>query len=268
MRDFHARPLPGGRAKAAPAVASAGRKAATRAWIAFAGLCLAALGAGMPGVMAGARSTPGWSVPWGWPAAKAAHMRSENRLRQAAASRPLLPPPVLAPRDVAPPFPKPPGRATPGLAAQGLAAPSRNHGATPQRGTGGGAMADPGAQSALMPGIVPLSAGGPFSPSQFRGTNLWNGPVGGRWEVIQAGGVPAGGRSGAASGTRAGLFVYTRSPDPGSAAGAEVTGIRTPSPDPAGLFTVQGARGDALTLSLPGSRALYRFDVVSLRFTR
>jgi hypothetical protein len=51
-------------------------------------------------------------------------------------------------------------------------------------------------------------------------------------------------------------------------AGSEVTGIRVPSPDPAGTFTVRRARGTALILSLSGSRRTYRFDVVSLRFSR
>ena len=241
-------------ARAVPA-AGKGRRTAVAAAVAVAGLAGAGIGVGtgIPGVMAGTRSAPDSPVPPGWPAAKSGRMRAEDQLRQAAAGRPLLPPPALPPLEVASPPREP--------AAQSA-------GRVPQRETAGGAVTDPGAQAALMPGIVPLTAGGPFSPSRFLGTNLWNGPVGGRWEVVQAGGVPAAGRPADASAARAGLFVYTRSPDPASAAAPEITGVRAPSPDPAGMFTIRRARDGVLTLSLPGSRAPYRFTVATLRFSR
>jgi hypothetical protein len=124
-------------------------------------------------------------------------------------------------------------------------------------------------RAALTQGIMPLADGGPFRPWQFQGTNLWNGRVGARWEVVQAGGVPSDGPNAVwGPATSAGLFVYTRSPDPASPAAPKVIGIRVPSPAPRGMFTVRSVSGRRLTLSLPGSRAPYYFDVVTLRFTR
>ena len=115
---------------------------------------------------------------------------------------------------------------------------------------------------------MPLTAGGPFRPSQFLGTNLWNGPVHGQWEVVQAGGVPASQALDAASPSQeAGLFVYTRPPDPASATAPRVIGIRAPRPDPRGMFTVRNVSGAVLTLTLSGSAKPYYFNVVSLQFT-
>lgn len=210
--------------------------AVSRARVAVAAIVLAGAGTGtalsIPASSAGIRSAPGLSVPRDWPAAKADRMRAEDRLRQAAAGRPLLPPPALS-------------------AGQ----PARG----PRFQSAGGTVTAPASQAELSSGIVPLQAGGPFDQSEFSGTNLWNGPVGGRWEVVQAGGTPAG---------RAGVFVYTRSQDPASGEAPRVTGILVPSPGPAGRFSVRRASGDVLALSAPGSRRMYHFNVVSLRFIR
>lgn len=203
-------------------------------------ISLAGIGAGIPAVMAGVRSVPPAPVPRGWPAAKAARMRAEDQLRQAAASRPLLPPPALP---------------------TASSAELRQQAAGPHP-----ASATSNGQVSLTQGIVPLTAGGPFRPAQFLGTNLWNGPVGGRWEVVQAGGVPANRALGGSGPLRAGLFVYTRSPDPASAEQPKITGIRTPLPDPRGTFTVRKASGAWLTLSLSGSAKPFYFNVVTLRF--
>jgi hypothetical protein len=92
--------------------------------------------------------------------------------------------------------------------------------------------------------------------------------VGGQWEVVQAGGVPVNRADGAASPTRAGLFVYTESGDPTSTAAPAVAGVREPVAGPAGMFTVQSATGNLLTLTVSGSRKLYHFDLATLRFTR
>lgn len=215
----------------------------------FAVLGLAAIGSGIPAVMAGVRSAPNSPAPQGWPAAKAARMRAEDQLRQAAASRPLLPPPAL-------PTAAPPSSRSGGIQQQSA-------------GNADGGTAAAAGQASLTQGIVPLADGGPFRPSQFLGTNLWNGRVGAQWEVVQAGGAPVDQALGAASpAASAGLFVYTRSPDPASAAAPRVIGIRTPSPDPRGMFTVRAVSGNVLTLSLSGSRQPYYFNVVTLRFTR
>ncbi|MGH3167449.1 MAG: hypothetical protein ACRDN0_16360, partial [Trebonia sp.] len=117
-------------------------------------------------------------------------------------------------------------------------------------------------------GILPLTDGGPFSSAQFVGTNVWNGPDGGRWEVVQAGGAPTDRALGAASPTRAGLFVYTEPADPAAASGRQVTGILAPSPDPSGTFTVTKAAGGTLTLALSGSSGPYYFNVATRKFTR
>lgn len=67
--------------------------------------------------------------------------------------------------------------------------------------------------------------------------------------------------------TRAGLFVYTESPDPAVTAGRQVTGVLAPSPDPPGMFTVAKATGSTLTLTLSGSQTRYYFNVVTRKFT-
>lgn len=214
--------------------------AGCRARIAATAILLAgtgtAAGLSMPGAGAGTRSAPAAVVPRGWPAAKAERMRAQERMRRAAASRPLLPPPAV-----------PAGR------------PARKGRPVPLPQAGGGTITASGSQAGLTAGIVSLKAGGPFAPSEFSGTNLWNGPVGGRWEVIQAGGTPSG---------RAGVFVYSRSTDPASGEAPRIAGIRVPSSGPHGRFTVRRASGDLLTLSVPGSSRAYRFNAVSLRFSR
>jgi hypothetical protein len=212
--------------------------------------CLAALGAGVPAVLASVRalSLPGGSQPGvvaakGWPATKASRLESEDRLRQAAASRPLV-------------APSTPPSAAPGGVERESAADS------PAAGTAADAPA------AMTAGILPLTAGGPFNASRFLGTNLWNGPVDGQWEVVQAGGVPVNRALGAASPTRAGLFVYTESADPSSPAAPVVAGVRTPPAGPAGMFTVRSVTGDVLTLTVSGSGQRYRFDLTTRRFVR
>lgn len=214
----------------------------------FSALCLAGIGVGIPRVLAADRhasapaSVPaGPGVPAGWPAAKAAAMAGENQLREAAAGRPV----------VAPAAPAGPGSAGARQASAGTE--QQSAGVAPQ--------------SSYTAGILPLTNGGPFDSSQFLGTNLWNGPVGGRWEVVQAGGVPADRALSAASPTRAGLFVYTEPANPAAASGQVVTGVLAPSPDPSGEFTVAKAAGSTLTLTLSGSRTRYYFDLVTRTFT-
>ena len=119
----------------------------------------------------------------------------------------------------------------------------------------------------LDAGILALADGGPFNSSQFHGTNLWNGPINGVWEVVQAGGVPTNLVAlGTASPAVAGLFVDTESTDPASPASPRVIGIITPSPDPSGKFTIQTISGGILTLALSGSSQLYHFNVATLQF--
>lgn len=207
-------------------------------FVGFAVVCLAGIGVGIPAVMASVSSVPGPAIPPGWPADKVAGLQAENQMRQAAVNRPV----------VAPAAPLPAERSRYVLAGPASAPVS-------QSGT-------------LTPGIVPLTAGGPFDSSQFLGTNLWNGPAQAQWEVVQAGGVPTDPPLGAASPTEAGLFVYTQSPDPAASSAQRVLGVLRPAPDPAGMFTVEKVAGDMLTLSLSGSRKAYYFDVATLRFVR
>ena len=122
----------------------------------------------------------------------------------------------------------------------------------------------------LTAGILGLHNGGPFTPSQFLGTNLWNGPARGRWLVVQAGGAPvssptAGGRLLRA---RAGVFVYWRPLAPASSAPARVVGVIRAPGHPAGELVAKRARGGVLTLSLSRSGRVYRFDLTRLRFER
>jgi hypothetical protein len=212
--------------------------------------CLAGLGAGVPAVLASVRamSLPGGSQPSvvataGWPAAKASSMESEDQLREAAVGRPMVAPPTTGP-----------GELDPEAAPDAPAA------------SGAPAATAPVPPVAMTPGILPLTSGGPFNTSQFLGTNLWNGPVGGKWEVVQAGGVPVDPADSAASPTRAGLFVYTESADPSSAAAPAVVGIREPAAGPKGMFTVLSTSGDMLTLTVSGSVQRYHFDLATLRF--
>jgi hypothetical protein len=214
---------------------------------------LVTLGAGIPSVMAGIRSVPKTVVPQGWPAQKASGYEAENQSREQAAGRPLV--------------------------APGGEGPAGQQSGAQQRTDGPSAIERQSArqQSAgqLTAGIVPLTSGGPFSQAQFTGTNLWNGPVGGRWEVVQAGSTAAG---------QAGLYVYTRSSDPASSSGPKVVGAITPAGDPAGTFTIEKASGGVLTLALsdPGTsdsaasgngasgngagQRQYTFDVTTLKF--
>jgi hypothetical protein len=209
---------------------------------------LVALGAGIPSVMAGVHSVPKTVVPPGWPAQKASGYEAENQPREQAAGRPLV--------------------------APGGEGPAGQHSGAQRRTDGPSAIEQQSAaqQSAgqLTAGIVPLTAGGPFSQAQFTGTNLWNGPVGGQWEVVQAGSTAAG---------RAGLYVYTRSPDPASSSGPKVVGVITPAGDPAGTFTIEKASAGVLTLALSASgpddsdasgngpaQRQYTFDVTTLKF--
>jgi hypothetical protein len=109
-------------------------------------------------------------------------------------------------------------------------------------------------------GVLGLRDGGPFTPSQFVGTNLWNGPVGGRWMGVQAGGVPIAG------GAEAAVYVYTEPLDPTAPAPPRVLGIFRPAGGPAGRLSVQDMKGDTLSLALAGSSTVYHFDVGSLTF--
>ena len=117
-------------------------------------------------------------------------------------------------------------------------------------------------QASLQAGIVELRRGGPFNPQQFQGTNLWNGPVGGSWEVVQAGGVP----DPATGTTTAAVYVYTRSADPSSPQQPVIQGTFEPGTTVGGLFTVQAVSGNLLTLTLSGSTAVYHFDITTLTF--
>lgn len=226
--------------------------------IGLAGFGLTEISPGIPDVMAGVRSAPYVSVPDGWPAAKADRMRAEDQLRQQAVGRPLLPPPALP---VAPP-PQGPSKGPGQIDRQSARQPESS-----AEGSGGEETWASSGQAALTQGIVPLADGGPFPPSRFLGTNLWNGRVGSRWEVIQAGALPADPALGAASpAAAAGVFVYTRSPDPASPAAPQVIGVRTPSPAPRGMFTIRRINAGVLTLSLSASRKLYHFNAATLRF--
>ena len=122
----------------------------------------------------------------------------------------------------------------------------------------------------LVAGILGLHDGGPFGPAQFLGTNLWNGRVGNRWLVVQAGGVPTSTaatapRAKAAATAKAGLLVYSRSLRVDSPRPRVLGVIRAPG-DPTGELTVDSVRGKLLELSLMGSRHTFRFDVAKLRF--
>lgn len=222
----------------------------------LAGVGLAGTGSPAPAVMAGVRSARSLALPDGWPAAKVERMRAADQLRRAAVGRPLLPPPALP---AGAPSAQGPGQ----VDRQSARLPD-----SPAESSGGQETWASAGQAALTQGIVPLANGGPFPSSRFLGTNLWNGRAGSRWEVIQAGGVPADPALGAASpAAAAGVFVYTRSPDPASSSAPRVVGVRVPVPAPRGTFTARRISGDVLTLSLSGSRKLYHFNAVTLRFT-
>lgn len=215
--------------------------------------CLAGAGVvaavGVPAVMAGIHTAPGpVAIPQDWPAGKAAGLRAEDQLREAAAGHPMVAPGSLE---------------FGGLQRQ---AAERSAGGRSAGGRSAGTARD--AQAGFTEGVIPLTHGGPFQPAQFLGTNLWNGPVGGRWEVVQAGGVPRDRALGAASPTRAAVFVYTRSANPASLAAPDVRGVIAPAAGPAGKFTITKVTGNILTLTADGSgKGTYHFDKISLRFT-
>ena len=241
-----------------------------------AALCLAGFGVGVPAVMAAAGSGPGAGdatgagvtsatgagvtsatgagagVPADWPAAKASAMQAENQMRAAATGRPVVAP---AGTEVS-------GTGVSGEGASGTGAA----GSGPEPQSAAVSAAESAPRAAYTAGILPLTSGGPFNSSQFLGTNLWNGPVRGHWEVVQAGGVPLDKALGAASPTQAGVFVSTQSADPSAATAPVVRGVLAPSAAPAGTFTVKSVTGDILTLTVSGSSTLYHFDVVARRF--
>ncbi len=117
-------------------------------------------------------------------------------------------------------------------------------------------------------GILGLHVGGPFSPAQFVGTNLWNGAISGKWLVVQAGGVPAAppARPVIGRNVKAGVFVYWRSPQPTSSTPEHVVGIVRAPGNPRGALTVRRSAAGVLTLSLSGSGRIYQFSLRSLRF--
>ena len=116
--------------------------------------------------------------------------------------------PSIAPLPL--PFPMPAAKAARFRAMDALRQRAATIPATPP--TGGSTVAG---QTA---GILGLHVGGPFSPAQFVGTNLWNGAVRGKWLVVQAGGVPTSPPAGPVIGrnVKAGVFVYWRAPQPTS----------------------------------------------------
>src|SRR5437764_9717949 len=126
--------------------------------------------------------------------------------------------------------------------------------------------------AALTGGIIGLHDGGPFTPAQFLGTNLWNGRVGGRWLVVQAGGVPLLGSASmphgpaSAAHLKAAVFVYSRSTRPDSSASPRVFGVIRAPRNPTGELVVESVKGKSISLSLLGSRRVYRFNVATLRF--
>ncbi len=125
-----------------------------------------------------------------------------------------------------------------------------------------------------LAGIVGLHWGGPFTKTEFQGTNLWNGPVDGRWMTVQAGGAPTpeGVKAIESAGlpapgeTTAAVYVYTTPLDPTAPGSPHVLGVFPAPGGPRGLLTVQGVQGDTLTLGLSGSSTLYHFDVATLAF--
>ncbi len=124
-------------------------------------------------------------------------------------------------------------------------------------------------QAEYTPGILGLRGGGPLNSSELLGTNLWNGPLNGTWEVIQAGGVPVTPKLGAASSTTAGVFVYwVASTNPSSPGPETVKGIIQPANPPVGQFTILRAAANVLTLSLSGSTAPWYFNIGTLSFSR
>lgn len=117
-----------------------------------------------------------------------------------------------------------------------------------------------------VPGILPLHDGGPFSAQQFVGSNLWNGPVSGSWEVVEAGGVPGSAGNGPSTKT-AGLYVYTEGTDPSAQGPETVAGVLQPANAPAGSFTITSVSGSILTLSLSGSSSQWQFDTGTRQFS-
>jgi hypothetical protein len=124
-------------------------------------------------------------------------------------------------------------------------------------------------QAGLIAGILGLHDGGPFSSAQFVGTNLWNGPVGGHWLVVQAGGVPVSAPAAMPArpaDLRAAVFVYSRSLRPDSSGPERVVGVVRAPGDPSGELRAVRFGAGVVRLSLSGSARVYRFSVRSLRF--
>lgn len=102
-------------------------------------------------------------------------------------------------------------------------------------------------------GIVDMHQG-PFSGSEFAVRNMWQGPVGGRWLLVYAGGR----RGSDGRVTRGGVRVYTEPIDPDDGADLTLLGeYDTKTPDALAVSAVKGGAaslrtdsGKSLTLSL------------------
>jgi hypothetical protein len=100
---------------------------------------------------------------------------------------------------------------------------------------------------------------GPFPGSEFYVANFWQGPVGGRWLLVYAGGV----RGGDGSVTRGGLRVYTEPVDPN--VGSDLTYVGEYSAASMSPLRLVGVSGTVAALQDGNSRRL-QFDLGSRTF--
>jgi len=115
-------------------------------------------------------------------------------------------------------------------------------------------------------GILPLRQG-PYPVGTFDATNLWNGPIGGTWLFVQAGGVRQNAATAASdSNDVASVFVWIKNIDPSAMAAADIVGAIAAPGSPSGELNAVSEENGILTLSLVGSNSTYRFDLSVQKF--
>jgi hypothetical protein len=104
-----------------------------------------------------------------------------------------------------------------------------------------------------------------LAPSEFEVVNLWGGEVNGRWEIVNAGGIPAAPALGDSAPPRAGVYVYTYNLDPNSTGEPQMIGAIAPAQGPLGWARVTSADNGVLTLTVDSGQILH-FDSSTLKF--